>query len=75
MITWLILIPLLGATALYAARPFNARVIALGFNAFTLVIAFLLWRNFDSQAGGLQFVDKGVVIHRLSHIHTRGDKL
>jgi len=62
MITWLILIPLLGATALYAARPFNARVIALGFNAFTLVIAFLLWRNFDSQAGGLQFVERCVWI-------------
>ena len=58
MITWLIVIPLLGAITLYVARPLNARATALTFNAITLVLAILLWRNFDSQAGGLQLLER-----------------
>src|SRR4051812_31977863 len=57
MITCLILLPLLGAVALYAARPSNARIIALGFTGLTALNAISLWRNFDSQTAGLQLVE------------------
>jgi NADH-quinone oxidoreductase subunit M len=58
MITWLIVMPLLGAIALYVARPFNARAIALSFNALSGLIVLLLWQNFDLHSGGLQLVQR-----------------
>ncbi len=35
-----------------------ARGIALGFNALTAIVAFVLWRNFDTAATGLQLVER-----------------
>jgi NADH-quinone oxidoreductase subunit M len=62
MITWLILIPLLGAFALYIVRPLNPRWVALICNLVSAVIALSLWRSFDAQAGGLQMVQRHVWI-------------
>ena len=58
MITLLILIPLLGAVALYGGRSFNARIIALTANALTIFYAVLLWQRFDHNLVGLQFVER-----------------
>jgi NADH-quinone oxidoreductase subunit M len=58
MITLLILIPLLGAVAIYAARSFNPRIIALTVNALTLFYAVLFWQRFDPNTAGLQFVER-----------------
>jgi NADH-quinone oxidoreductase subunit M len=58
MISWLILIPLLGSIALYIGRPIAARVIALIFNALAAVYAIMLWQSFDPAAGGLQVVER-----------------
>ncbi len=52
MITTLILIPLVGAFFVSAARPSYARGIALGFNALAAILALILWRNFDATAAG-----------------------
>jgi NADH-quinone oxidoreductase subunit M len=58
MITFLILIPLVGAVALYIGRPTNARVIALIFNALAAFYALMLWQKFDVNAVGLQIVER-----------------
>ena len=58
MITWLILVPLLGAITLYIARGFNARAISLTFNAVTAFYAIIMWHRFDSHLGGLQLVER-----------------
>ncbi len=58
MITALILVPLAGALFVSAARPNHARGIALGFNALTAILAFILWRNFDATAAGLQLIER-----------------
>lgn len=58
MITALILVPLVGALFVSAARPNHARGIALGFNAITAILALILWRNFDATAVGLQLIDR-----------------
>jgi NADH-quinone oxidoreductase subunit M len=61
-ITVLILVPLAGALFVSASKPDHARRIALGFNALCAVIAFMLWRNFDTAAAGLQMVERYVWI-------------
>jgi NADH-quinone oxidoreductase subunit M len=58
MITALILIPLFGAFAVCVWPHTNARPIALIFNAITATLAFMLWRNFDATATGLQMVER-----------------
>jgi NADH-quinone oxidoreductase subunit M len=58
LITALILIPLGSAFFVTAARPNHARGIALGFNAFTAILALILWRNFDATAAGLQLIER-----------------
>jgi len=62
MITALILIPLFGAFAVCVWPHTNARPIALIFNAITATLAFMLWRNFDAIATGLQMVERHVWI-------------
>jgi NADH-quinone oxidoreductase subunit M len=58
MITALILLPVAGALFVGMARQNQARGIALGFNALTAIVAFALWRNFDTTATGLQLVER-----------------
>ncbi len=58
LISALIMIPLVGAFALYAGRPGSARVIALMFNTLAALCALLLWQKFDSNATGLQLVER-----------------
>jgi NADH-quinone oxidoreductase subunit M len=58
IITALILIPLAGALFVSAARPNYSRGIALGFNAFTAILALILWRTFDATAAGLQLTER-----------------
>ena len=58
IITALILIPLAGALFVSAARPNQTRRIALGFNAFTAILALTLWRTFDATAAGLQLTER-----------------
>src|SRR5437660_1989033 len=58
MITALILIPLAGALFVSAAQPSYSRGIALGFNAFTAILALTLWRTFDATAAGLQLTER-----------------
>jgi len=62
MITALILIPLFGAFAVCVWPHTNARPIALIFNAITATLVFMLWRNFDANATGLQMVERHVWI-------------
>jgi len=58
IITTLILVPLLGALFVAVSRPNHARTIALGFTFLSAVTAFMLWRNFDTGAAGLQLVER-----------------
>ncbi len=58
LITALILLPLLGALLISASPPKFARPVALGFTLLSGVVAFLLWRGFESGAGGLQLVER-----------------
>src|SRR5438128_1692237 len=58
LITALIIIPLIGAFALYVGRPRNARAIALMFNGLAALCALLLWRKFDTSVAGLQIVER-----------------
>jgi NADH-quinone oxidoreductase subunit M len=58
LITALILLPLLGALFVSVARPNSARALAIGFNVLSAIVAFLLWRNFDGAATGMQFVER-----------------
>lgn len=58
LITALIIIPLIGALALFIGRPPWSRGIALVFNAFAAVFALMLWQKFDAAAPGMQFVER-----------------
>jgi NADH-quinone oxidoreductase subunit M len=58
LITALILLPLAGALFVGVSRPNSARGIALGFTVLGGIVAFVLWRNFDSAAPGLQLVER-----------------
>src|SRR5437762_7652867 len=58
LITALILVPLAGSLLVSAARPNHARGIALGFNALTAILTFILWRTFDATAAGLQLIER-----------------
>jgi NADH-quinone oxidoreductase subunit M len=58
MITTLILIPLVGAFFVSAVPSNFARRVALGFNAITAILAFMLWQNFDATATGLQLTER-----------------
>ncbi|HEY4283295.1 MAG TPA: NADH-quinone oxidoreductase subunit M [Chthoniobacterales bacterium] len=62
MITWLILIPLFGAGALYIVRPLNPRWVALICNAVSALVALALWRSFNVHTGGLQMVERHIWI-------------
>jgi NADH-quinone oxidoreductase subunit M len=62
LITALILLPLLGALFVSVARQNSARAVAIGFNALTATVAFVVWRNFDASAAGLQLVERQVWI-------------
>jgi NADH-quinone oxidoreductase subunit M len=58
MITVLILMPLVGAFFVSAAQPNYARRMAVEFNAITAILVFMLWKNFDASAAGLQLVER-----------------
>ncbi|MGB8354661.1 MAG: NADH-quinone oxidoreductase subunit M [Chthoniobacteraceae bacterium] len=58
MITLLILITLVGAGAVSMAPRGMARLLALIFNAATLLLALGLWRGFDPMTGGLQLIER-----------------
>ncbi len=58
LITGLIFIPILGALFLSVSPQKYARVIALGSNFITALIAFAVWRHFDSAAVGMQMVGR-----------------
>ncbi|HWY50903.1 MAG TPA: NADH-quinone oxidoreductase subunit M [Chthoniobacterales bacterium] len=58
LISFLILIPLAGAIALYIGQPKNARTVALIFNALSAFYALMLWQKFDPTASGLQAVER-----------------
>ncbi|MEP6957019.1 MAG: NADH-quinone oxidoreductase subunit M, partial [Chthoniobacterales bacterium] len=58
MITALILLPLLGALLVSFAPQHRARAVALGFNFLTAFLALAIWRNFDPQAAGWQFLER-----------------
>lgn len=58
LITILILLPLVGALFVSLFRESSARGFALSFNALTALVAIGLWRNFDTSATGLQFVER-----------------
>jgi NADH-quinone oxidoreductase subunit M len=58
LITVLILLPLVGALFVSVSRPNVARGVALGFNLLSGILAFILWRNFDSGTAGLQLVER-----------------
>ena len=58
LISTLILIPLIGALALFTAPARNARPIALLFNALAALDALLLWHRFDIHALGVQLIER-----------------
>ena len=58
LITFLIVIPLVGAVALYIGQPRNARAGALIFNALSALCALMLWQKFDTTAPGLQIIER-----------------
>ncbi len=61
LITILTLIPLAGAVfiaGLETAHKNLARRLGLGFSLLSLLIAILLWMNFDAKSGELQFVER-----------------
>jgi NADH-quinone oxidoreductase subunit M len=58
LISVLILIPLVGAIALYIGQPKNPRIVALIFNALSAFYALMLWQKFDPTAAGLQAVER-----------------
>lgn len=58
LITALILLPLVGALFVSVSRQDSARAVSLGFNALSAIAVFLLWRNFDATAPGLQLVER-----------------
>jgi NADH-quinone oxidoreductase subunit M len=58
LISALILIPLVGGLALFAAPERNARSTALLVNALAALDALVLWRHFDIGAAGIQLVER-----------------
>jgi NADH-quinone oxidoreductase subunit M len=58
LISALIIIPLIGALALYVGPPGRARAMALMFNAISAFCALMLWRKFDTGPTTLQFVER-----------------
>ena len=58
MITALIAIPLVGALLVSVAPQNRARTVALAFTFLSALVGLTLWRNFDTAAGGLQFVER-----------------
>ena len=58
LISALILIPLIGALALFTIPPRNARPIALLLNALAAADALLLWRHFDIHVAGVQLIER-----------------
>jgi NADH-quinone oxidoreductase subunit M len=58
LISLLIIIPLVGAIALYVGQPRNARSVALIFNALSAFYALMLWQKFDVTTPGLQVVER-----------------
>lgn len=58
VISALILIPLVGALALFTAPLRTARPIALLFNALAALDALLLWHHFDVRTAGLQLIER-----------------
>jgi NADH-quinone oxidoreductase subunit M len=58
LITALILLPVIGAFFVGVSRPNFSRAVALGFTVLSAALAFLLWRNFDSAAAGLQLAER-----------------
>jgi NADH-quinone oxidoreductase subunit M len=58
LISVLIMVPLVGALALFTAPARNARPIALLFNALAALEALVLWQHFDIRTAGLQFVER-----------------
>ena len=58
LITFLVIIPLVGAAALYIGQPRNARTVALIFNALAAFYALMLWQKFDPTAPGLQMIER-----------------
>src|SRR5437867_9268008 len=62
LITAIILIPLLGALAIFTWPQRNCRPIALIFNTIAAACALGLWRKFDATATDLQFVERHVWI-------------
>src|SRR5206468_5640680 len=58
LISALILIPLVGALALFTAPERNARSTALLVNALAAFDALVLWRHFDIGAAGIQLVER-----------------
>jgi NADH-quinone oxidoreductase subunit M len=62
MITVLILIPVAGALLLSLVPQKFARAVAVGCTALSALVAFTLWRNFDTTAAGFQLVERHVWI-------------
>ena len=58
LITLLILIPVVGAIALYVGHAKNPRLIALIFNGISLFYAFMLWQKFDATSSSLQLIER-----------------
>ena len=58
LISALILIPLIGALALFTAPPRTARPIALLFNALAALDALLLWLHFDIHVASVQLIER-----------------
>src|SRR3979411_3167807 len=58
LISALIMVPLVGALALFTVPARNARPIALLFNALAALGALLLWHDFNIQAACLQLVER-----------------
>src|SRR5207248_6477324 len=58
LISVLILIPFVGAIALYIGHAKNPRSVALIFNALSMFYALMLWQKFDATASSLQAVER-----------------
>jgi NADH-quinone oxidoreductase subunit M len=58
LITFLIIIPLVGAVALYVGRPQSPRIVAFVFDGVAMFYALMIWQRFDSTAAGLQLIEK-----------------
>ena len=62
LISALVMVPLVGALALFTVPRRNARATALLFNALAAFDAIMLWQHFDTHAAGLQLVERHVWI-------------